>query len=168
MIHRASCAASLLICGLLSACGEAPAPAAGPAASTDAAPKAVAGNKTDAVAAAAVGPAALPMNIGFRLDAKPVIGKAQKLGLSVTSTEGFEALEIVASSAGVAVDSQGARLSIAPVEAGRSYDLELAFTPTQPGITDIVLEVKAQSAAGQGQMRFAVPVLVEPPAAAGG
>ncbi|MGC4027539.1 MAG: hypothetical protein QM696_01515 [Steroidobacteraceae bacterium] len=163
---RARNAVWIAICGSLAACGSEPPPVAAgaPAAAAKPAPQA----PTDEVKAVLLGSASLPVNVGFVMPSKPSPGVPMTLGLSITSGESLERLEVLASSPGLDVSSETAQLSVAPVEAGRSYDLAVRFTPKQPGIADLGLLVRTHSASGEEQLRFAVPVLVEPPAGAGG
>ncbi len=166
MIHRVRNTVWLLVCGSLVACGDNPQPAAQAAAETvrSTAPVAM-----DEIAAVPVGPVTLPVRVSFVMPAMPTSGLPLTLELKVVSAEKLDRLEVLASSTGLSVSSETAHLAVAPVEADQSYDLAVTFTPAEPGITDLGLLVRTESASGEGQARFAVPVLVvEPPAGAGG
>lgn len=152
--------------GLLAACGGDP-PAESNALSTGNLPATTgAAAASDAVAAVPVGTQTAPVKIGFVLIGKPVQGAPASVKLSVEATEALDRLEIAASGEQATVTAESAYVVFAPLRAGEPVEHTLAVVLGDPGIADLTLQVKATTAAGEVQARYAVPVLVS--AATGG
>lgn len=164
MNNRVCGAAWILVCGSLLACSDEPAPAPEPAAAPASAAAPV---SADFVAAVPVGEPVASLAVSFRMTEQPRPGEATSLVLAIVSTEALESLQVSGMSPDIAVETDGAALAVAPVEAGRRYELPVTIRARETGLTDLTLEVTTQAGDARAVARFAVPVLAQAAASEG-
>ena len=129
-----------------------------PAVATPAAPP------TESVAAVALGTDLPALTVRFELSGKPVVGQPVKIAVELAAQEALQAVRLQGSS--TALTLTPAEMTIADLAAGAPVRHEFEITPAAAGLAELVLQVTAQTAAGERKGSFSVPLLVS--AAAGG
>jgi hypothetical protein len=102
--------------------------------------------------------------LGFVLGPKPAIGIQSSLRLDISAAAPVPTLQLVAEPDGLALDPATARSTLA-LAAGKVVSHELLFTPEREGLSEIT--VRLRSGEEGSETIYAIPVLVEKPAAGG-
>jgi hypothetical protein len=150
----------LLVVTIVSACSRDPKVDAVKAQAAAATAARASSAADESVAAVAQGASALPLQMRFVLEAKPVAGMPAKLRLQIVPTGALPNVHMTVTAEHLTLDPASAQADLDLSEVGKAVDHAVEFTPQIAGLQELIVSLKPSS--GESQItNYAIPMLVD-------